>query len=215
MLTKGKLPHAFIPTLAMFYAASGLALVLSNGRAIPQVPGIVVTLGNGYLGPIPVPVLLVAALALLAVVLTKRLKWGRWVYLVGGDKEAARRVGIPVDRVILSVFVISGLMAGFAGVITAGRTSSGYPTAGELAELQAIAAVIIGGGSFFGGRGSVAGVLVGALILGVIANGLNLLNVDEYWQLIVAGGIIVFAVELDVLRRYLEGRFRTLQAQGD
>ncbi len=85
MLTKGKLPHAFIPTLAMFYAASGLALVLSNGRAIPQVPGIVVTLGNGYLGPIPVPVLLVAALALLAVVLTKRLKWGRWVYLVGGD----------------------------------------------------------------------------------------------------------------------------------
>jgi ribose transport system permease protein len=214
MLTKGKLPHAFIPTLAMFYAASGLALVLSNGRAIPQVPGIVGTLGNGYLGPIPVPVLLVAALALLAVVLTKRLKWGRWIYLVGGDREAARRVGIPVDRVILSVFVISGLMAGFAGVITAGRTSSGYPTAGELAELQAIAAVIIGGGSFFGGRGSVAGVLVGALILGVIANGLNLLNVDEFWQLIVAGAIIVFAVELDVLRRYLEGRFRTLQARG-
>ncbi len=215
MLTKGKLPHAFIPTLAMFYAASGLALVLSNGRAIPNVPDIVVTLGNGYVGPVPVPVFVVAGLALLAVVLTRRLKWGRWIYLVGGDKEAARRVGIPVDRVILSVFLISGLMAGFAGLITAGRTASGYPTAGELAELQAIAAVIIGGASFFGGRGSIAGALVGALILGVISNGLNLLNVDEFWQLIVAGGIIVFAVELDVLRRYLEGRFRTLQPQGD
>ena len=215
MLTKGKLPHAFIPTLATFYAARGLALVLSDGRAIPHVPAVVITLGNGYLGPVPIPVFLVAVLALLAIVLTRRLKWGRWIYLVGGDKEAARRAGIPVDKVILSVFVISGLMAAFAGLLTAGRTASGYPTAGELAELQAIAAVIIGGASFFGGRGYVGGALVGALILGVIANGLNLLNVDEFWQLVVAGGIIVFAVELDVLRRYLEGRFRTLQAQGE
>src|ERR687893_1082513 len=127
MLVKGKLPHAFIPTLATFYAARGLALVLSDGRAIPQVPAVVVTLGSGYVGPIPIPVFLVAGLALLAVVLTRRLKWGRWIYLVGGDKEAARRVGIPVDRVILSVFWKSGLRAGFAGLITAGRTASGSP----------------------------------------------------------------------------------------
>lgn len=213
LLVKGKLPHAFIPTLATFYAARGLALVLADGRAIPEVPGIVVTLGSGFVGPIPISLFLVVALAAIAIIVARKLKWGRWIYAVGADKEAARRMGIPVDRVILSVFLISGLMAGFAGLIIAGRTGSGYPTAGELAELQSIAAVIIGGASFFGGRGTVVGALIGAVILGVISNGLNLMNVNEFWQLIVAGAIIVFAVELDVFRRYLEGRFRTLQAQ--
>src|SRR5918992_656971 len=129
---------------------------------------------------------------------------------VGGDKEAARRTGIPVDRVLISVFVISGLMAGFAGVLTAGRTDAGFPTAGELEEFTAIAAVIIGGASFFGGRGTVINVIVGALIIGVIQNGLNLLNVNVYYQLVATGAIVVIAVELDVLRRRLEQRFRTL-----
>ena len=173
---------------------------------------IVVFLGSGYIGPIPMPVIVVAALAALAIIVTRRLKWGRWIYAVGGDKEAARRQGIPVDRVLISVFVISGLMAGFAGVLTAGRTDAGFPTAGELQELTAIAAVIIGGASFFGGR-TVINVIVGALIIGVIQNGLNLLNVNVYYQLVATGVIVVIAVELDVLRRRLEQRFRTLQAR--
>jgi ribose transport system permease protein len=145
-------------------------------------------------------------------VLSRKLRWGRWIYLVGGDREAARRLGIPVDRVVMSVFLISGLCASVAGVITAGRTNAGFPTAGQLQELAAISAVIIGGASFWGGRGTITGAVVGAFIFGVINNGLNLLNVSVYWQLVAIGVILVVAVELDVLRRRLEERFRTLQA---
>ena len=160
------------------------------------------------------PVLIVLAFGGLAWVLATRMQWGRWIYLVGGDKEAARRLGIPVDRVIISVFIFSGLSAGLAGLITAGRTNAGYPSAGELDELAAISAVIIGGASFWGGRGTVGGAIVGVLIFGVISNGLNLLNVSVYVQLIAIGVIVVVAVELDVLRRRLEERFRTMQRTG-
>ncbi len=211
LLVKGRMPHAFIPTLATLNAARGLALMLSDGAPKPGMPKVVQTAGGGELGPIPVPVIIVVAFAGLAWVLATKLQWGRWIYLVGGDKEAARRLGIPVDRVIMSVFVLSGLAAGLAGLITAGRTNAGYPSAGQLDELAAISAVIIGGASFFGGRGTVGGAIVGVLIFGVIDNGLNLLNVSVYVQLIAIGVIVVVAVELDVVRRRLEERFRTLQ----
>ena len=211
MLVKGRMPHAFIPTLATLNAARGLALLLSDGAPMPGMPGLVRTIGSGEVGPIPVAVLVVAGFALLAWILATRLQWGRWIYLVGADKEAARRMGIPVDRVIISVFIISGLGAGLAGLITAGRTDAGYPSAGELDELAAISAVIIGGASFWGGRGSVGGAIVGVLIFGVISNGLNLLNVNTYIQLIAIGVIVVVAVELDVIRRRLEERFRTMR----
>jgi len=211
MLVKGRMPHAFIPTLATLNAARGLALLLSDGAPMPGMPQIVQTAGAGELGPIPVPVLIVVAFGLLAWVLAAKLQWGRWIYLVGGDKEAARRLGIPVDRVIISVFVFSGLAAGLAGLITAGRTNAGYPSAGELDELAAISAVIIGGASFWGGRGTVGGAIVGVLIFGVINNGLNLLNVSVYLQLVAIGVIVVVAVELDVVRRRLEQRFRTMR----
>ncbi len=211
MLVKGRMPHAFIPTLATLNAARGLALMLSDGAPMPGMPKVVQTAGSGELGPIPVPVLIVLGFAGLAWVLANRMQWGRWIYLVGGDKEAARRLGIPVDRVIISVFIFSGLSAGLAGLITAGRTNAGYPSAGELDELAAISAVIIGGASFWGGRGTVGGAIVGVLIFGVISNGLNLLNVSVYVQLVAIGVIVVVAVELDVLRRRLEERFRTIR----
>ncbi len=213
MLVKGKMPHAFIPTLATLNAARGLALLLSDGAPMPGMPSIVTTVGASDVGPVPVAVLLVIGFALVAWVLATRLQWGRWIYLVGADKEAARRLGIPVDRVIISCFVISGLGAALAGLIVAGRTDAGYPSAGQLEELAAISAVIIGGASFFGGRGTVGGALVGVLVFGVINNGLNLLNVSVYLQLIVIGVIVVVAVELDVVRRRIEERFRTLQAE--
>jgi ribose transport system permease protein len=211
MLVKGRMPHAFIPTLATLNAARGLALMLSDGAPQPGMPKIVQTAGAGELGPIPVPVIIVAAFAVLAWILANKLQWGRWVYLVGADKEAARRLGIPVDRVIISVFVLSGLAAGLAGLITAGRTNAGYPSAGQLDELAAISAVIIGGASFFGGRGTIGGAIAGVLIFGVINNGLNLLNVSTYLQLVAIGVIVVVAVELDVVRRQLEERFRTIR----
>jgi ribose transport system permease protein len=213
MLVKGKMPHAFIPTLATLNAARGLALMLSDGAPMPGMPKIVQTAGSGELGPIPVPILIVLGFGLLAWILATKLQWGRWIYLVGADKEAARRLGIPVDRVIISVFVLSGLAAGLAGLITAGRTNAGYPSAGQLDELAAISAVIIGGASFFGGRGTVGGAIVGVLIFGVINNGLNLLNVSTYFQLVAIGVIVVVAVELDVVRRKLEERFRTTRGQ--
>ena len=213
MLVKGRMPHAFIPTLATMNVARGLALKLADGAPMPGMPKVVQDAGAGEVGPIPVPVLIVAAFALLAWLLAGKLQWGRWIYLVGGDKEAARRLGIPVDRVIISVFVISGLAAGLAGLITAGRTNAGYPSAGELDELAAISAVIIGGASFWGGRGTVGGAIVGVLIFGVINNGLNLLNVSTYLQLVAIGVIVVIAVELDVLRRRLEERFRTIRGE--
>ncbi len=211
MLVKGRMPHAFIPTLATLNAARGLALMLSDGAPRPGMPQVVQTAGGGELGPIPVPVLIVVVFGLLAWMLAAKLQWGRWIYLVGADKEAARRLGIPVERVIISVFVLSGLAAGLAGLIIAGRTNAGYPSAGDLDELRAISAVIIGGASFWGGRGTVGGAIVGVLILGVIQNGLNLLNVSVYVQLIAIGVIVVLAVELDVVRRRLEERFRSLQ----
>jgi ribose transport system permease protein len=212
LYVKGRMPHSFIPTLGMLNAASGLALLLSDGQPKPGMPGVVTTIGGSNVAGIPVAIIVVGVLALVAGLLARKLRWGRWIYAVGDDREAARRLGIPVDRVVMSVFLISGFCAAIAGIITAGRTNAGYPTAGQLQELASISAVIIGGASFWGGRGTVIGAVCGAFIFTVINNGLNLLNVSIYWQLIAIGIIVVVAVELDVLRRKLEERFRTMQA---
>ena len=127
--------------------------------------------------------------------------FGRRIYAVGGNPQAARVSGINVDRVLILVYTLCGFMAGVAGLIMAGRTNSGFPNAGIGMELEAIAAVIIGGASFFGGRGHVLGIFGGVLIMGLIKNGLNLNNVSSFWQQILIGAIIVVAVYIDVLRR--------------
>jgi ribose transport system permease protein len=218
VLVKGRIPHPFIVTLGMLNVASGLALVLSGGRPRAGMPDIIVTLGSGDLstpvGAIPWPILLVTITAAVFFVLTTQLKWGRWIYALGANPEGAARMGLPVSRITLSVYVLSGLSAGIAAVIIAGRTSTAFPTAGRLAELDAIAAVIIGGASFFGGRGTVASAIVGALIVAVIRNGLNLTGVSPDWQPVVIGTVLVAAVGLDVLRGRLEARFRVYQAKG-
>jgi ribose transport system permease protein len=209
---KGRLPHPFVITLAMLSIARGLALWLSGGQPIRGMPDVVNAIGGGSVGWFPVSAILVLVIAFLVFILTTRIVWGRWIYSVGGNPEAARRTGIPVNKVLISVYVLSGLMAGVAGIITAGRLNAGSPTFGELAELDSIAAVVIGGASFLGGRGNVLNALVGALMIGVIRNGMNLLAVDAFFQLIVIGVVIVLAVEADVLRGYLEERFRVVEA---
>lgn len=209
---KGRLPHPFIITLAMLSIARGLALWLSGGQPIRGMPPIVNTIGGGSIDWFPVSAILVLIIAAAVYVLTTRIVWGRWIYAVGGNPEAARRTGIPVNKVLISVYILSGLAAGVAGIITAGRLNAGSPTFGDLAELDSIAAVVIGGASFLGGRGNVMNALVGALMIGVIRNGMNLLNVDAFLQLIVIGIVIVLAVEADVLRGYLEDKFRVAQA---
>jgi ribose transport system permease protein len=208
----GRLPHPFIITLATLSVARGLALRLSDGQPKRGMPPAVRSIGNDSIGWLPHSTFLVAAIAVLVAVVLSRLVWGRWIYATGGNPEAARRTGIPVGPVLVSVYVMCGLLAGVAAIVTSGRLNAGSPTAGELAELDSIAAVIIGGASFLGGRGNVANALVGAVMIGVIRNGMNLLNVDAFLQPIVIGVVIVLAVEADVLRAWLENRFRVLQA---
>jgi ribose transport system permease protein len=208
----GRLPHPFIITLATLSIARGLALKLSGGQPKRGMPAAVRSIGNDSIGWLPYSTFLVAAIAVLGAVVLSRLVWGRWIYATGGNPEAARRTGIPVRPVLLSVYVMCGLLAGVAAIITSGRLNAGSPTAGSLAELDSIAAVIIGGASFLGGRGNVPNALVGALMIGVIRNGMNLLNVDAFLQPIVIGVVIVLAVESDVLRGWLEERLRVLQA---
>ena len=144
----------------------------------------------------------------MALVRTTYLVWGRWLYAVGGNPEGARRIGIPVGRVLVSVYALSGLAAGVGGLLTAGLIDAGSPTAGDLAELDSIAAVIIGGAAFAGGRGNVGNALVGAFTIGVIRNALNLHNVNAFYQLMAIGVVVLLAVEADVLRGYVESRVR-------
>jgi ribose transport system permease protein len=208
----GRLPHPFIITLATLSIARGLALWLSGGQPLQGMPPIIQGIGGGSIGWFPLSAFLVAALAAVGLLLTTRLVWGRWIYAVGGNLDGARRAAIPVNWVVISVYIISGFAAGVAALITSGRLNGGSPTFGELAELDTIAAVVIGGASFLGGRGTVANALIGALMIGVIRNGMNLLNVDAFLQPIVIGVVIVLAVELDVIRGRLEERLRVMQA---
>ena len=208
----GRLPHPFIITLAMLSIAKGLALQLSDGRAVQGMPEAIRWLGRDGLYGLPGSVLVVIATAVVLWVLTQKMVWGRWLYAVGGRQDAASRMGIPVNGVLISCYVLSGLCGGIGAVILAGRTDAGSPLYGSLLELDTIASVIIGGASFLGGRGHLGHALVGALMIGVIRNALNLLNVGIFLQLIVIGVVIVIAVESDVLRTHLEGRMRSLRA---
>ena len=213
LFVKGRIPHPFIVTLATFTLVRGVALWLSDGRPIQEMPDVVQVIGgDSILGWIPVSTFVVAAVAVAVWLLTTRVVWGRWIYAVGGNPEAARRTAIPVSAILVSVYLFSGLTAGIAGLLTAGRTNAGAPTFGALAELDAIAAVIIGGASFLGGRGKVSHALVGAMMIGVIRNAMNLANLDSFFQLIVLGIVIIVAVESDVLRGHLENRLRLIQA---
>jgi ribose transport system permease protein len=208
----GRVPHPFIVTLASLSVVSGIALWAAQGQPIPGMPHAVQVVGGGTIGWLPYSTFVVLGLALAGLVLMSSLVWGRWLYAVGGNPDAARRTGVPVKKVLISVYMLSGLMAGVGGLITAGMTDTGSPTFGQLSELDSIAAVIIGGAAFAGGRGNVGNALVGAFTIGVIRNALNLHAVNAYYQLIVIGLVIVLAVEADVIRGHVEGRLRLAAA---
>ena len=216
VLVYGRLPHPFIITLATLSIARGLALGISGGQPIRGMPDIVGSIGGDsatWLAAwLPNSTFLLAGVAVVVTIFLTRVVWGRWIYAVGGNPDGARRLGIPRSAVLISVYVCSGLLAGVAAIVTSGRLNAGSPTFGDLAELDAIAAVVIGGASFLGGRGHVGHALVGAFMIGVIRNGMNLLNIEAYLQLIVIGVVIVIAVESDVLRGRLESRFRVLKS---
>ena len=209
----GRLHILLSITLATLSVCRGLALELAPGHTTMRgMPEWIVAVGGSEIFGVPSSFLVVLIVAGVALFMTKAMVWGRWIYAVGGDPEAAVQMGIPVRGVLISAYVISGLCAGIGGVVLAGRTGASSPLFGNLLELDTIAAVIIGGASFLGGRGHVGHALVGAVMIGVIRNALNLLNVDVFFQMIAIGLIIVMAVEADVLRNYLEGRARNIQA---
>ncbi len=200
LITAGRVPP-FIATLAMLSMARGLALVVADGRPI-GVGGWVATMGSGELfGFLPYPVLVLIAAALLTGFILRRTYAGRAMYAIGGNEEAARLSGIRVSRQQLLIYALSGLFAAVAGILLAARLASAQPEAGTGYELDAIAAVVIGGASLVGGAGTAIGTLVGALILAVLRNGLNLLEVSAFWQQFVIGAVIALAVLFDTLRR--------------
>jgi len=200
IITKSKIAP-FIVTLGTMTIGRGLALILSDGRPVSNLSDSFNYLGSGTVLGIPVLILIfILVFALCSVILSKTIL-GRYIYAVGGNEQAARASGINIERVKLSVYSISGLLAGLAGILLASRITTGQPNAGAGFELDAIAAVVIGGTSTSGGKGSMAGTLIGVLLIGVINNGLDLLNVTSYYQQVVMGIIIIGAVVLDSLNQ--------------
>ncbi len=200
MITLFQIPP-FIVTLGMMMIASGLAFRLSEGRSIPELPAAFLWLGGARTFGVPNPVWLMLALYLIAHVVMSRMVFGRYVYAIGGNEEAAKLSGVPVKRMLLAIYTISGALAGLGGVVLTSQLAAGDPKFGLMYELEVIAAVVVGGASLMGGRGKVFGTLIGAFIIAVIKNGMNLTNVDPFNQRIVLGAVLLGAVLLDTVRR--------------
>jgi ribose transport system permease protein len=196
LVSKGDVPP-FCVTLGTMAIARGLAFIYTQGKPISNFSPSFRFLGSGYVGPLPTPVLLAVLVYVVVFLVLKQTVVGRYIYAVGSNETATRLSGIRTDFYKTLVYTISGLLAGLAAVIFTARINSGHPLAGQNYELDAIAAVVIGGTSLSGGEGSAIGTLIGALIMGVIRNGLNLVNVDPYWQQVVIGAVIVIAVLVD------------------
>lgn len=196
----------FIVTLASMNITKGIALVLTGGAPIRCMTDAFKFPGAGYVGPVPTPVILMVVIFVIAALMINRTQLGRHIYAVGGNVQAAKFSGINVQKVKFIVYTYTGLMAGIAGVVIASRLYSGQPTAGDGAEMDAIASVVVGGTSMSGGSGRIGGTLIGVLIIGVLNNGLNLLGVDSNFQYVVKGLVILLAVYIDFLRNKKAGR---------
>jgi len=194
----GRVPP-FIATLATMTVVRGVALVLTNGEPIVKSEGAYLWLGQASIGPIPIPILIMAVVLLGTHWFLARTRWGTYVYAVGGNAEAARLAGISLAGIQVLVYVLAGALSGLAGLVLAARLSSAQPNTGVGFELDAIAAVVLGGTSLMGGEGSIWGTTVGAFIIGVLNNGFNLMNVSPFYQLIAKGAVIVLAVLVDQL----------------
>lgn len=201
LLTKLKLPHPFISTLGTKNIARGLALIITGASPISGFPKSIQFIGSEFIGPVPVSFILVIVVFIAFSIFLNRTAQGRYIYAVGGNLEAAKLSGINVDRTLVLVYTISGTMAAIAGLVLVGRVNAAFPLAGLDYDLDAIAAVIIGGASFMGGAGTVWGTLIGAMIMAVLRNGLNLMGVSADLQTVAIGAVIIGAVYIDVLRR--------------
>ncbi|MGD0775616.1 MAG: ABC transporter permease [Candidatus Solibacter sp.] len=201
----------FIATLGSMYVARGAALLLSDGATFPNLAGKAdlgntgfPAIGSASILAIPVPIWIMIALAAASAFVAARTPFGRHVYAVGGNQRAAQLSGVRVKRIQLLVYVISGVCSAMVGVIIAAQLASAHPATGQSFELNAIAAVVLGGTSLMGGRGGIGGTIVGALVIGALADGLVLLGVSEFSQIVIKGLVIVFAVILDQLQQRMQ-----------
>lgn len=196
----------FIVTLAVLAMARGLAFIVTDGNTVFGFPDAFDNIGGGNIGPVPVAALITLGVFLAAWIMLARTVFGAEVYAVGGNREAARLAGIPVGRTLALVYVIAGALSGLGGVVLTGRLDSAQPIAGVGLELNAIAAVVIGGASLFGGKGSMLGTVLGVLIIGLINNGLTLWNVQPFWVQFIQGAVIFAAVLVDSLNQKRRAR---------
>jgi ribose/xylose/arabinose/galactoside ABC-type transport system permease subunit len=196
LVAYGNVPP-FIATLAMLIMARGIALAATAGQPIVRSSGPYLSLGEGYIGPLPVPIGIMGLVLLASYFILNHTPMGSYLFATGGNEEAARLSGIKVSRIKVWVYIVSGFFSGIAGLVLAARLGSAQPNTGVGFELDAIAAVVLGGTSLMGGKGGIWGTLIGTFIIGVLNNGFNLLDVSPYYQLIAKGIIIVFAVLLD------------------
>lgn len=193
--------HPFVVTLAMQSICRGVAYLIANGSPITTTSTTFDNFGTGYLGPIPLPVVYMLIFLIIDFFLLNKTKTGRHIFAVGGNEMAARFSGININKIKILAWTISGALAGFCGVVLAAQLSSGQPSTGVGYETDAIAATVLGGTSFFGGTGTVGGLFIGVLIIGVISNGLNLMRVNSYWQYVLKGIIIIAAVYFDIVKQ--------------
>ncbi|MGI6778829.1 MAG: ABC transporter permease [Acetivibrionales bacterium] len=200
ILSKTTIPP-FIVTLATMNIARGAAYVYTGGQPIRVMSDHFNFIGAGYIGQLPVPIIYLVILLLVCFVIMYKTKLGRYIYAVGGNRQAAQFSGIKVNRVIFFAYIFAGFLASVSGIVLASRMFSGQPTAGQGAEMDAIAAVVLGGTSMSGGVGKIGGTVIGGLVIGVLNNGLNLLRVSSFWQYIVKGLVILIAVYTDYLKK--------------
>ena len=207
----------FIATLGTLYVARGLAQLRSGGNTFPNLSGRselgntgFETLGGGRLLDVPIPIWIMIIFSLVALFILKKTSFGRHVYAVGGNSHTAELAGIPVKRVTMIVYMISGFCAAMAGLIIASELQSGHPAIGTTYELNAIAAVVLGGTSLMGGRGTILGSILGAFVIGYLSDGLVILGVSSFWQTVIKGAVIIVAIAVDNAQTQLQ-QHRTLQ----
>ena len=204
---------AFVATLGSLYVARGVALLMTNGLTFNNLSGTPEFGNTGFnwlgfnrIGGVPIGVIVLAGVAIAAGLLLARTAFGRWLYASGGNERAAELSGVPVKKVQITVYVLSGVCAAIAGLVLSSQLTSAGPTAGTTYELTAIAAVVVGGASLMGGRGKVSGTLLGAFVIGFLSDGLVIIGVSSYWQTVFTGAVIVLAVMLNSIQYGSKGR---------
>ena len=200
----------FVVTLSVQQIFRGFAMLLANGAPIRIRDQGFINIGTTYIGPVAFPVIYMIIIMALCYVVLNKTQFGRHIYALGGNKTAARFAGIRTQRIEVMVYALSGFLAGIAGIVLAARMTAGVPATGDGYECDALAAVVLGGASFTGGIGTIGGTLIGAIIIGVLNNGLNMLNVASFWQYVAKGVVILLAVMVDVLRKQSKDKRKAL-----